>query len=428
MSTAPRPHTSSTPSALRTSSPPNGSRCQPAGVDRHDVGVAHQAQARRGRVAALDAGRRTTPGPASAPSARSSTPGALDVGLQHVGVAGLLARRRRAVVDAAVADQRLQQLDGGGRQVTSPAMASLGAQHGRPGAVSAAARPTRSAATATTLELLFDLCFVVAVAQAAPSSTTRSPSATSPTDPRFRDAVHGSVVGLDELHVVRVRPRHGRCAVPVLTFVQMTGALVVAAGVHDAFDGRLSGDRGRRLRDHAPRPVVQWFASPATSRASGPGRSVRLDIAVAAGALGAWLVCRRHRPVVRFVLMASPTSLVPCMAERRRNAPLPRRAHCRALRPFTIIVLGESILAATSAVQQAIAAEACHVRDPRRRLGGLVIVFSCGGCTSPARARTSTDRTALRRGATGTCRSSLGSPRSAPASRSPLAPSIRTWR
>ena len=113
MSTAPRPQTSSTPSALRISSPPNGSRAPAVGVHRHDVGVAHQAQARRRRVAALDAGRRTTPDPASAPSARSSTPGPLDVRLRgRRRCARLVARRRRAVVDAAVADQRLQQLDG----------------------------------------------------------------------------------------------------------------------------------------------------------------------------------------------------------------------------------------------------------------------------------------------------------------------------
>ena len=49
MSTAPRPQTS--PS---TTSPPNGSRRQPSGFTGHDVGVAHEQQRRRGRVAALD--------------------------------------------------------------------------------------------------------------------------------------------------------------------------------------------------------------------------------------------------------------------------------------------------------------------------------------------------------------------------------------
>ena len=52
MSMAPRPQTS--PSI---SSPPNGSCVQRSGVDRHDVGVAHeQAQRRRVGVGALDAG------------------------------------------------------------------------------------------------------------------------------------------------------------------------------------------------------------------------------------------------------------------------------------------------------------------------------------------------------------------------------------
>ena len=92
-------------------SPPNGSRSSP-GVDRHDVGVAHQAQARRGRVAALDAGDERRPSGRRLPSLDVDAR-AFDEGLQHVGVAGLLARRRRPVVDALVADQRLQQFDGG---------------------------------------------------------------------------------------------------------------------------------------------------------------------------------------------------------------------------------------------------------------------------------------------------------------------------
>ena len=56
MSMAPRPHTS--PS---TSSPPNGSRVPAGRRDRHDVGVAHEAQRRRVGVAALDAGDERAP-------------------------------------------------------------------------------------------------------------------------------------------------------------------------------------------------------------------------------------------------------------------------------------------------------------------------------------------------------------------------------
>ena len=111
MSTAPRPQTSSTPSSLRTSSPANGSRRQPVGVHRHDVGVTHQAQARRARVAAFEAGdERGPPGRRLPPLDRHAR--TLDVGLQDVGVARLVTRLGRAVVDTFVADQGLQQLDG----------------------------------------------------------------------------------------------------------------------------------------------------------------------------------------------------------------------------------------------------------------------------------------------------------------------------
>ena len=50
MSTAPRPQISSS-----TRSPPNGARRPAVGVRGHDVGVAHQQQRRRVRIAALDA-------------------------------------------------------------------------------------------------------------------------------------------------------------------------------------------------------------------------------------------------------------------------------------------------------------------------------------------------------------------------------------
>ena len=65
MSTAPRPHTSTVDqlAAERVVTPA-------VGVHRHDVGVAHQAQRRAPRDRCPGCGRRTRPGPASAPTAR----------------------------------------------------------------------------------------------------------------------------------------------------------------------------------------------------------------------------------------------------------------------------------------------------------------------------------------------------------------------
>ena len=63
----------------------------------------------------------------------------------------------------------------------------------------------------TPLELFFDLCFVVAVAQAAERCTTRWPRATSPKAlVRYLAGVLRHLVGVDELHVVRVGVRHRR--------------------------------------------------------------------------------------------------------------------------------------------------------------------------------------------------------------------------
>ena len=79
------------------------------GVHRHDVGVAHQAQRRGVGIAALDArDDRRAPGPAVV--AGDVEAGPLEVRLQEVGVADLVAGVRGPVVDALVADEGLQQL------------------------------------------------------------------------------------------------------------------------------------------------------------------------------------------------------------------------------------------------------------------------------------------------------------------------------
>ena len=79
----------------------------------HDVGVAHQAQRRRRRVGALDAGDEA--GAAGRPVGLVDLDveaAALQVGAQHVAGAHLLAGGDGAVVHALVADELLQQLHG----------------------------------------------------------------------------------------------------------------------------------------------------------------------------------------------------------------------------------------------------------------------------------------------------------------------------
>ena len=105
MSTAPRPHTS--PS---TTSPPNGSRLPAVGVRGHDVGVTHEQQRRRGRIAAFDA-RDEVLAAGLRDVALEIEPGVAEVLREQIDAARLESRLRRAVVDALVADELREQID-----------------------------------------------------------------------------------------------------------------------------------------------------------------------------------------------------------------------------------------------------------------------------------------------------------------------------
>ena len=106
MSIAPRPHTS--PSI---SSPPNGSSDQPSGLTgttsvcpiRHSVGASGSLPSIRATVDVR---------PGREAELLDVDAGPLEVLLQQLGVAHLATGVGRAVVDALVADQRLEQLGG----------------------------------------------------------------------------------------------------------------------------------------------------------------------------------------------------------------------------------------------------------------------------------------------------------------------------
>ena len=107
MSMAPRPHTS--PSI---SSPPKGSWDQSVAVGRHHVGVPEQGEGRCRRVACRRAWPPARSGPGCGLVGLHFHARPLEVVLEEVGAALLLARARRAVVDAAVPDQVLEEVGG----------------------------------------------------------------------------------------------------------------------------------------------------------------------------------------------------------------------------------------------------------------------------------------------------------------------------
>jgi len=159
--------------------------------------------------------------------------------------------------------------------------------------------------------------------------------------------------------------------------VQMTGALILAAGVPDMFVGDhrsvtiVVGYAVMRLA-----LVAQWLRAAAAD----PGhRTTTRRYAFGIATLQVYWVALLWIPnawLPGFVVGVALELAVPAWAERAAMTPWHPHHIAERYGLFTIIVLGESILAATIAVQAAIASG-----DPLRSLvpiivGGLLIVFS----------------------------------------------------
>ena len=200
------------------------------------------------------------------------------------------------------------------------------------------------------LELLFDLTFVVAVA----SVTAQLAHAMA--DGHVLDAlapvppgVLRDLVGVDELHLVRVVLRHRRCAVPAPD----DGADGRRARARGGGAGRVQRRRLRsrhaRLPDHADRPgrpvdaggasrirraVAPPCATRPGSRSSQVGWLLRLALAQSRGC------CRRAGCCRSSWCWSSSSS--PCRSWAERTAPTSWHPHHIAERYglFTIILLG----------------------------------------------------------------------------------------
>ena len=232
---------------------------------------------------------------------------------------------------------------------------------------------------ATPLELLFDLVFVVAIAQAA-SGLHHAISEAHALQGlcRIPDGLLRDLVGVDELHVVRVGVRLRRRALP---------ARGIRADLRRAHPGGRGAGDVRRPRAQ-PRHDCRLCGD-----ADGHGRAV----AESGGGgsepsrHGAAIRARNHRScrspgsaccgfqslwVPGFLLLAALELVVPIWAER--TTPTSWHPHHISERYglLTLIVLGESILSATLAVQSALSSgEALPALTPLI-IGGLLIVFS----------------------------------------------------
>jgi len=240
--------------------------------------------------------------------------------------------------------------------------------------------PNEAHRAATPLELLFDLCFVVAVAQAAGALHH---------DLAEGEIAHGVVsyliiffgVWWPWLNFTWFASAYDTDDVQyrLLTFVQIAGVLVVAAGVRAAFqdmDYTVSVGGYVIMRIAL---VAQWLRA-AREDPGGRPVAIRFAVAIALIQLG-WvlrvLVGWTEFGFVAFAVLLVLELAVPYWAERSgRPTPWNPGHIVERYGLFTIIVLGECVLATMTAVQ--VAFDAGGLLGPLLTVavGGLLLVFA----------------------------------------------------
>jgi low temperature requirement protein LtrA len=238
--------------------------------------------------------------------------------------------------------------------------------------------PEEAHRTATPLELLFDLCFVVAVSSAASALHHALASG---------DIGHGVVMFLlvfftiwwPWVNFTWFASAYDTDDVPyrLLTFVQMIGILVVTAAtpaVFDHLDFRV-GVIGYVIMRAAL--VAQWLRAAAQDPV---GRPVALRFAIGIAVVQVLWVFRLALDgpvgIVALLVLGAAELLIPVWAERSgRHTPWHPEHVAERYGLFTIIVLGECVLAASTAVQMALAAGELSAAVIGIGLSGLVLVF-----------------------------------------------------
>jgi low temperature requirement protein LtrA len=231
---------------------------------------------------------------------------------------------------------------------------------------------------ATPLELFFDLCFVVAVAQAAASLHHGL------VDLHLADALVGYpmvffAIWWAWMNFTWFASAYDCDDVPyrIAVLVQIVGVLILAAGVPRAFDEQDFGIVTLGYAVMRTGLVSQWLRA---AHDDPLHRATALRYAAGiSGCMAGWvvlLVLPEGWRGVAFLVMVAAELLVPVWAERAGATPWHAHHIAERYGLFTIIVLGESILAATLAIEAAVAGGEPLVALLPVILGGLLIVFS----------------------------------------------------
>lgn len=239
-----------------------------------------------------------------------------------------------------------------------------------------ARRPDEPHRSATPLELFFDLCFVVAVAQAAAGLHH------DVAEGRVGHAVGGYLMVFFAIWWAWMNVTWFASAYDtdddvyrITTLVEIAGVLILAAGVPRAFE---VGDFTTITYGYVVMrlaAVTHWIRA----AAGDPGHraaAVRYAVGVAVVQLG-WIL-RLHLPdgwrVGSFVVLVLAELLVPAVAERPGMTPWHPRHIVERYGLFTLIVLGEVVLATSVAVQTGVDAGQRSLWS--LAAAGAVIVFA----------------------------------------------------
>jgi low temperature requirement protein LtrA len=232
--------------------------------------------------------------------------------------------------------------------------------------------------TATVLELFFDLCFVVAVAQAA-GELHHLVSSNQAADGVLAYFLVFFAVWWAWMNFTWFASAYDTddIAYRLTTLVQIAGALVFAAGVPRAMDHRdfaviTLGYVIMRLA-----MVTQWLRA---ARSDPEHRQTCLRFAAGVTLVQIGWVARLALPepwdMVGFGLLTAAELAVPIFAERSTRTTWHPRHIAERYGLFTIIVLGESVAASTVAMQKALDAQVELTDVATIAIGGILTVFS----------------------------------------------------
>ncbi|MFI1397485.1 low temperature requirement protein A [Streptomyces sp. NPDC020681] len=232
---------------------------------------------------------------------------------------------------------------------------------------------------ATPLELFFDLCFVVAVAQAGMQlvhAVAEDHAATGVVD----FAMVFFAIWWAWMNFTWFASAYDTDDVPyrVVTLIQIAGVLILAAGVPRAFQDHDFGVVFLGYFVMRVALVTQWLRAARSTQGAERATALRYAAGVAicqVGWLGLLFLPEDVRPWV-FLVMAIAEMAVPLIAERSMATSWHAHHIAERYGLFTIIVLGETILAATVAMQSAIDESDELTKLIPIAAGGLLIVFA----------------------------------------------------